>query len=116
MKSTIDMTSGQPLRLMMRFAVPILLSSVLQQLYTLADSMIVGRFLGMNAFAAVSAAGFIAWLPQNMMLGLTHGFGVVLSHLFGAGDPKGFNGPLHFCRFCTFCLFIARQFRAWVRP
>ncbi len=91
MKSTMDMTYGRPLRLMIHLAFPILLSSVLQQLYTLFDSMIVGRFLGMEAFAAVSAAGFIAWLPQNMMLGLTHGFGIVLSRLFGAGDVKGFK-------------------------
>lgn len=91
MRGTMDMTYGQPLRLMIRFAFPILLTSVLQQLYTLFDGLIVGRFLGMNAFAAVSAAGFIAWLPQNMMLGLTHGFGIVLSRLFGAGDVKGFK-------------------------
>lgn len=118
MKSTIDMTSGQPLRLMMRFAVPILLSSVLQQLYTLADSMIVGRFLGMNAFAAVSAAGFIAWLPQNMMLGLTHGFGVVLSHLFGAGDPKGFKKAGWISAILTFGLALLFYFclTAYLEP
>ena len=113
MKGTMDMTYGRPLRLMIHFAFPILLSSVLQQLYTLFDGLIVGRFLGMNAFAAVSAAGFIAWLPQNMMLGLTHGFGIVLSRLFGAGDVKGFRkanllsaivSGLFAVFFCTFLI------------
>lgn len=91
MNNTLDMTKGRPLTLMLRFALPIMLTSILQQLYSLADGMIVGRFLGMDAFAAIGAAGFIAWLPQNMFLGLSHGLGVVLGQLFGAGDREGFR-------------------------
>ena len=91
MNNTIDMTRGRPIPLLLKFAYPIMLTSILQQLYSLADSMIVGRFLGISAFAAVGAAGFIAWLPQNMLLGLTHGFSIVLSQQFGAGDKAGFK-------------------------
>lgn len=91
MKTVQDMTKGWPPPIIIRFAAPILLTSILQQLYSLADGMIAGRFLGVNAFAAISAAGFIAWLPQNMLLGLTHGFSVVMSQLFGAGDREEFR-------------------------
>ena len=91
MNNTMDMTKGRPLPLIMRFALPIMLTSVLQQLYSLADGVIVGRYLGITAFAAIGAAGFIAWLPQNMLLGLSHGFGAVLSQLFGAGDRAEFR-------------------------
>lgn len=87
----IDMTKGRPLPLIARFSAPILFTSIFQQLYSLADGVIAGRFLGINAFAAISAAGFIAWLPQNMLLGLSHGNGIVLSQLFGAGDETGFR-------------------------
>ena len=68
-----------------------MLTSILQQVYSLADGIIAGRFLGINAFSAITAAGFIAWLPQNMILGITHGFGVVLSRLFGAGLREEFK-------------------------
>ena len=51
-----DMTRGKPVSLLARFALPLIVSSMLQQLYTLCDSAIVGRLLGENAFAAVGAA------------------------------------------------------------
>lgn len=85
----MDMTRGRPLPLLVRFGLPLMLSSILQQLYSLCDSMVVGRLIGVEAFAAVGAASFLNWLPLSMLLGLTQGFAVVLSQRFGAGDGHG---------------------------
>ena len=88
---TLDMTRGKPARLMMRFALPLMLSSLLQQFYTMFDSMIVGRLLGTEAFAAIGSASYLHWFPLSMLLGATNGFGVALSQRFGAKDKDGFR-------------------------
>ena len=59
MAGTLNMTAGSPARLILRFSVPILLGNLLQQLYSLVDSLIVGRLLGVTALAAVSASGWL---------------------------------------------------------
>lgn len=89
MSTSIDMTRGRPLKLMARFAVPLILSSLLQQAYSLADSAIVGWLIGVEAFAAVGASSFLSWLPTSMLMGLSQGFGVLLAQRFGAGDREG---------------------------
>ena len=91
MKSTVDMTKGAPFPLLIRFGTPLMLTSLLRQLYSLCDSLIIGRLLGLDAFAAIGAASFVAGLPQNMFLGLSLGYEAVLAQLFGAGDQLGFR-------------------------
>lgn len=87
----LDMTRGKPMRLLLLFALPLMLSSLLQQFYTLCDSMIVGRLLGTEAFAATGSASYLHWFALSMLLGLTGGFGVALSQRFGAKDEEGFR-------------------------
>ena len=89
MSNALDMTRGKPLPLLVKFGVPLMLSYILQQLYSLCDSVIVGRLIGVEAFAAVGSASFLSALPLEMLLGLTQGFGVVLAQRFGAGDEAG---------------------------
>ena len=89
MNQTTDMTRGQPLGLLVRFAVPLLLGGLCQLLYTTADSAIVGRLIGVDAFAAVGAAGSLSWLAVDIILGLTQGFGVVFAQLFGRRQWQG---------------------------
>lgn len=91
---TLDMTLGKPLRLMVRFALPLMLTSILQQLYTMTDGVIVGQMLGAEAFAAVGVASGLHLFPLSMLLGLTQGFGVLLSQRFGAKDEAGFRRAL----------------------
>lgn len=86
---TLDMTRGKPVSLIARFALPIVLSSLLQQLYTMCDSMIVGRMLGDAAFAAVGSSSYLDWFPLSMLIGLSQGFGVVMAQRFGAQDRDG---------------------------
>lgn len=83
------MTEGKPLRLMARFALPLLLNVALQQLYYIVDSIVVGRIIGIGAFAAVGAAGFYFWLVFGVLLGFTQGFGALFAQRFGAKDSEG---------------------------
>jgi len=86
MANTLDMTKGRPAGLLVKFAVPLLLSNILQVCYTLADSVVVGRLLGVNAFAAVGASWFTYWLLLSTIMGITQGFGTLFAQRFGAKD------------------------------
>ena len=86
---TLDMTRGTPWKRMLRFALLLMLSALLQQLYTMCDSMIVGRLLGTEAFAAIGSASNLNWFPLSMISGATIGFGVALAQRFGSKDDEG---------------------------
>ena len=84
-----DMTSGNPLKLLVMFSIPLLCGNVFQQLYLMADTNIVGKTLGANALAAVGATGSLAFMMIGGIYGLTSGFAVITAQRFGAGDQKG---------------------------
>jgi hypothetical protein len=86
---TTDMTEGRPLRLIALFALPLLLNNAFQQLYNVVDSIVVGRLIGVDAFAAVGAAGSYYWLALAVVLGFTQGFGALFAQRFGAKDEVG---------------------------
>ena len=88
---SLNMTRGKPFSLLLKFALPLMLSYLLQQLYTLCDSVIVGRLLGTVAFTATGSAGYLNWFPLGMMLGAINGFGVTLSQRFGARKQEEFR-------------------------
>lgn len=83
---TKDMTSGNPTKLILGFAVPLLLGNIFQQLYNMVDSIIVGRGIGVDALAAVGATGSINFLVLGFVIGLTTGFSILISQYYGAGD------------------------------
>lgn len=85
---TKDMTFGNPLKLILLFSVPVLLGNIFQQFYSMVDTIIVGRFLGEKALAAVGSTGSIVFLVLGFAIGITQGFGVMISHAFGARDHK----------------------------
>lgn len=85
--STLNMTQGKPIGLLLRFAIPMLIGNIFQQLYSLADSVIVGQFLGADALAAIGATGSVTFLFFSVCNGISAGCGVVTSQYFGAGDP-----------------------------
>ena len=80
------MTTGSPLKLIMRFAFPLILGNILQQLYNVADAAIVGRFLGANALAAVGATSSVQFLILGFCIGSCTGFCVPIAQSFGARD------------------------------
>ncbi len=93
--TTVDMTRGSPRRLILSFALPILLSQVFQQLYNTADALIVGRFLGDEALAAVSSSGTLIFLMVSFFVGASMGAGIVISHRFGARDYDSMRRAIH---------------------
>lgn len=86
---TVDMTKGSPIKLLLQFSIPILLGNLFQQIYTLADRIIVGRFVGDTAFSAIGATNALSMMFMSMCMGAAIGTGVVVSQYFGAKDEKG---------------------------
>lgn len=88
MASVKNMTSGSPLRILLTFAFPLMVGNIFQQMYTMADSMIVGKVLGVHALAAVGNGEWLNWLVVSMIQGFAQGFSIRLSHDFGANDAE----------------------------
>ena len=84
-----ELTHGPVMKTMLRFAVPMILGDLLQQCYNIADTLIVGRFLGENALAAVASAFSLMTFLTSIILGLAMGSGTVFSIRFGQKDEKG---------------------------
>lgn len=74
-----NMTTGTPGKLIFLFAIPLMLGSVFQQLYTMVDTMVVGQVVGVNALAALGAADWLVWLVNGIVTGMTQGFSILVS-------------------------------------
>lgn len=85
----LDMTKGSPSKLITKFIIPIIIGNIFQQLYSMVDTIIVGRFVGVDALAAVGATGSVSFLILGFTQGLTTGFTVLTAQRFGAGDREG---------------------------
>ena len=88
MGKTLNMTQGSPWKLLLRFSLPLMLGNVFQQLYTVVDTAIVGRGVGMEALAALGCVDWLNWLMLGIAQGFTQGFSVRIAQTFGAGDEK----------------------------
>ena len=87
----VDMTTGHPVRQIILFTIPMLLGNIAQQLYNTVDSIIVGKFVGDNALAAVGSAGPILNLMFVLFMGISVGASIMVSQYFGARqreEPK----------------------------
>ena len=80
-----DMTVGKPMKMLLNFTIPVFLGNVFQQLYSMADAVIVGKFVGTKGLAAVGATGTITFLIIGFLMGVTTGVTVLTSQKFGAG-------------------------------
>ena len=89
------MTEGDPKKVILTFAAPIFLSQLFQQLYSTADAWIVSRYLGDDAFAAVSSSGSLIFLTISFFVGASMGAGVVISRYFGAGKTEKLSRAVH---------------------
>ncbi len=92
---SVDFTVGSPYSLILRFAVPIFISQVFQQLYNTADSLIVGHFLGTEELAAVSSSGTLIFMLISFFEGLFMGAGVLISRCYGERDEDGVSRAIH---------------------
>ena len=83
---TKDMTSGSPAKLILKFSVPMLIGNLFQQMYSIVDAIVVGKFVSKDALAAVGATGSLVFLIIGLAFGLSAGISIVISQYFGAKD------------------------------
>ena len=85
-----DMTKGSPFRVLIMFTLPLAIGNIFQQLYNMADTIIVGRYVGADALAAVGSTGTVMFLLNGFAQGITAGFAVLTSQRYGAKkDGRG---------------------------
>lgn len=107
-KSTIDLTSGSISLGLVKFALPLMAGNVLQQCYNLTDTLVVGRFIGKNALAAVGSAYTLMIFLTSIILGLSMGCGAFLSMKYGAKEDREFSigNWLSFCSTGLFSILL----------
>ena len=86
--SMINMTAGNPVSLLIKFSIPMLIGNLFQQLYNLVDSVIVGQFVGSDALAAIGATGSATFMFFALCNGIGSGGGIITSQSFGKGDRE----------------------------
>lgn len=91
MANVMNMTRGKPARLMLKFALPVVLTNLGQQLYQIVDAAIVGRGVGVDALAAVGCTDWTYWMIMWGLVVMTQGFATFVSRYFGQNDPEKIN-------------------------
>lgn len=95
MKSSVNLTEGSISKNIIGFAIPLFLGNLFQQLYNMADALIVGNYLGETELAAVTSVGNLIFLMVGFFTGTASGAGVVISKYFGAKDEDGVERAVH---------------------
>ena len=113
-----NMTEGEPLKLILPFMIPLLIGNVFQQLYNIADVVIVGRTIGVEALAAVGAVTPLFMMTMVLTIGLSNGCTVVTGQRYGAGDMEGMRRSISTCTVLSvlFTLFIMGVFHLIIDP
>ena len=93
-EKNLNMTAGHPGKLLMSFALPLMFGNVFQQLYTVVDTAIVGKGVGMTALAALGTVDWMNWMYLGIVQGFTQGFSVLMSQKFGQGDGDALRRSL----------------------
>ncbi|RZT00703.1 MATE family efflux transporter [Cuneatibacter caecimuris] len=83
-----DMTKGHSGRMILRFALPLMLGNIFQQVYTLVDTAVVGQVVGVNALAALGSADWFNWMSLGLCSGLTQGFAILMAQYYGAKNEN----------------------------
>lgn len=87
-ENTKNLTEGNPWKLILCFSLPLMLGNIFQQLYTVVDTAVVGKGLGVEALAALGASDWLNWMMLGMLQGFTQGFGILMAQKFGSGEYK----------------------------
>ena len=101
-----NLTTGHPLKLIFFFALPLMFGNLLQQLYIMVDTMIVGRFVGVDALASIGGADWINWAILGLLMGFTQGFSIRVSNCLGANDEKGMEKSIAMSYLSCFVIAI----------
>ena len=113
-----DMTVGNPMKIILGFTLPIFIGNVFQQFYNMADAVIVGKFVGNKALAAVGSTGTIMFLIYGFVVGMTAGFTVLTAQKFGAGDMTGMRKTVAGAGILSFVVgaLLTILFMAFMKP
>ena len=114
MARTLNMTTGSPSRLLFSFALPLMFGNIFQQLYTVVDTAIVGRGVGMVALAALGTVDWLNWMMLGIAQGFTQGFCIRMAQKFGAQDLEGLKKTLGTSILLTIIVAIAGTFVAQI--
>lgn len=103
-----DLTTGNPMKLILNFGVPLLFGMLFQQFYNMVDSIIVGKQLGVDALAAVGSTGSINFMVLGFCIGICNGFAIPIAQAFGAKDNKRLKKYIANCVWCSvlFSIFL----------
>ena len=121
---THDLTSGSPLRLILSFTVPLVLSNLFQQCFSLVDTVIVGRCIGVDALAAVGSTGSLNFLVIGLVTGCCAGMAIPIAQRFGAGDTENMRRYVYNAAYVCIVLAVlltavtalfTRTFLTWMR-
>lgn len=82
-------TQGSPWKILFFFSLPLMAGNIFQQLYTVVDTAVVGKVLGVEALAALGAVDWLSWLTLGVIQGFAQGFSIRMAQRFGAGDGAG---------------------------
>ena len=110
-KHTVDMTKGSVFKHLIKFAIPIMIAGVLQNLYNAADMVVVGKFAGKESLAAVGSTGSAINLLVNTFIGLSSATNVIVARKFGAGNKKGVSKAVHTA--IALCIVGGLSFLCW---
>ena len=109
-----DLTHGNTLKLIISFCIPLIGGAIFQQLYNVVDTMIVGRFVGVDALAAVGSTGSLNFLIIGFVFGLAAGFGIPIAQAFGAREEKRMlqtiMNAFYLCIFFSIVLTVLTHF------
>ena len=108
--NTKDMTEGSPARLILFFTLPLIAGNIFQQLYGFVDTLIVGRFLGVEALAAVGCTGCLMFLLVGCIMGMTAGLTIITGQRFGARDYEGVRHSAAACVVLTMAVSFMTAF------
>ena len=113
-----DMTAGNPTKIILNFTLPIFIGNVFQQFYNMDDAVIVGKFVGTKALAAVGSTGTIMFLIYGFVVGMTAGFTVLTAQKFGAGDLPAMRRTVAGASFLSLIigLILTASFMILMRP
>ncbi|MFV0395631.1 MAG: MATE family efflux transporter [Coprobacillaceae bacterium] len=106
MNLTQDMTKGNPLRIIIKFGIPLLIGNMLQQVYNMVDSIIVGKGISVDALAAVGSTGSINFLVLGFVIGLTQGVTILVAQYFGAKDITRLRKSITMSAYLTISLGV----------
>lgn len=121
---TKDMTTGSPMKLILGFSIPLLFGALFQQFYSVVDTVIVGRILGVNALAGVGATGSVNFMIVGFCMGACSGFAIPIAHKFGAKDYSGMRQFAANCAWLavifsmvitTTVVFLCRNILTWMK-